>query len=266
MKIGIVGAAGRMGRMLVEVCLETEGADLIGGVDRADHPELGADLGALAGRGEIGAPLGADSEALFAAADVVIDFTFPEATARHGAMAAALGAALVVGTTGLDPDQQRAIDDAARRVAVLQAANYSLGVNLLQGLVAQTAAVLGPEFDIEIVEMHHRHKVDAPSGTALALGRSAAKGRGVDLDRVADKVRDGIVGPRQSGHIGFATLRGGDVVGDHSVIFAGDGERIELTHKASARTVFARGAVQGAMWCAAQRPGLYSMAHVLGFK
>jgi 4-hydroxy-tetrahydrodipicolinate reductase len=170
----------------------------------------------------------------------------------------------VVGTTGLKPEHEAALDEAAAKVAVVQAANMSVGVNLMLGLARQVAAILDDGFDIEIVEMHHRHKVDAPSGTALALGKAAAAGRGVALDDVAVRARDGMIGPRPKGQIGFATLRGGDVVGEHTVVFAGEGERIELTHKASSRAIFARGAVRAALWTQGRPPGRYSMRDVLG--
>lgn len=262
-RIGIVGCAGRMGRALGQAALAA-GATLAGGTERTGSPALGTDLGTLLGRDPLGVLVSEDAAALFAAADVVLDFTAPVATAAHVALAAQTGTALVVGTTGLSADQQAAVVAASGRAALVQAANFSLGVNLLQIMTAKVAAILGPEqWDIEIVEMHHRHKVDAPSGTALALGQSAAAGRGVNLDQVSDRVRDGHPGARVAGHIGFATLRGGDVVGEHSVIFAADGERVELTHKASDRGIFARGAVHAALWAAKKQPGLYSMADVL---
>ena len=201
---------------------------------------------------------------MFAAADVVIDFTVPAATATHAAMAAQAGTAMVIGTTGLSAEQQAAVDAAAAKVPVVQAGNMSLGVNLLVGLAKQAAAILGPDYDIEVVEMHHKHKIDAPSGTALMLGKAAAEGRGIDHDASAVMSREGHTGPRPDGTIGYATLRGGDVVGDHTVIFAGPAERIELTHRAGGRDIFARGAVRAALWCEGKAPGLYSMRDVLG--
>jgi len=265
MKIGIVGAAGRMGRMLVAAVADAQGATLAGGTEAGSHPEIGADLGALAGISDQGVALSADARALFEVADVVIDFTVPAATAAHAELAAATGTNLVIGTTGLEAPHQEAIARAAEQAAVVQAANYSVGVNLLLGLVEQAARILPDAYDIEVVEMHHRHKVDAPSGTALALGHAAAAGRGVSLDDVAQRVRDGITGERRAGDIGCATLRGGDVVGDHTVMYAGPGERVEITHKAASREIFAAGAVRAAIWAGAQRPGLYSMQDVLGF-
>lgn len=264
MKVGIVGCAGRMGRMLVAETLAAQDCTLVGGLEHGQSPFLGADLGALAGLDDVGLVAGSDSAALFGEADVVIDFTLPQAVIGHAEAAEKNVTALVIGTTGLGPEDQAAVEKAARSVAVIQAANFSVGVNLLLGLTTQVAALLDSDYDIEIVEMHHRHKVDAPSGTALALGQAAADGRSVDLEAVSQRVRDGHTGARRPGDIGFATLRGGDVVGEHSVIFAADGERIELTHKASSRTLFARGAVRAAKWCDGRAAGLYSMTDVLG--
>ncbi|MBT7943427.1 MAG: 4-hydroxy-tetrahydrodipicolinate reductase [Alphaproteobacteria bacterium] len=263
MKIGIVGCAGRMGRMLVSQVLATEGADLAGGSDVPGAECIGQDIGQLAGHDAVGLMLGDDAQALFEAADVIIDFTVPAATTEHARLAGETGTALIVGTTGLDTAKQDLIVQASAKVAVVQAANFSVGVNLLLGLTEQVAATLAIDYDIEVVEMHHRHKVDAPSGTALALGEAAATGRGVDLEAVSQRVRDGHTGPRTPGDIGFATLRGGDVAGDHTVIFAGEGERVELTHKAGSRAVFASGAVRAAMWTTDKEPGLYSMRDVL---
>ena len=264
MKIGIVGCAGRMGRMLVQTVLGTPGAELAGGTEAEGSPFIGQDVAALAGAKPGGLAVGADPEVLFQQADAVIDFTLPTATAGHAKLAAQHKTCLILGTTGLRAPEQEAVEAAALAVPVVQAANFSVGVNLLLGLTRQVAALLGEDFDIEIVEMHHRHKVDAPSGTALALGRAAAEGRGVDLAQVWQKVRDGHTGERKPGDIGFATLRGGDVVGDHTVLFAGPAERVELTHKAGSRAIFARGAVRAALWTGDQHPGLYSMRDVLG--
>ncbi len=265
MKIGIIGCAGRMGRMLVKAVHDTEGAELAGGTEAPGSAALGADPALLAGLNASGLKIGADAEALFKAADAVIDFTAPVVTVANAALAAKTGKVLVIGTTGLSAEQQKAVDDAASKAAIMQAANFSLGVNLLLGLTEQAASVLGPDYDIEIVEMHHRHKVDAPSGTALALGKAAAKGRNVNLDDVAQRVRDGHTGPRRVGDIGFATLRGGMVPGDHTVIFQADGERVELSHKASDRSGFAMGAVRAALWSAGKPAGKYDMRDVLGF-
>ena len=263
-RIGVVGAAGRMGRTLIRAIAATEGCAVAGGVERPGSPALGRDLGALAGLEPFGIPCGDDADALFAQSDAVLDFTTPEASAAHAALAARHRKVYVIGTTGLDADQIRALEQAGRDTAIVFAANMSLGVNLLLAVVEQVARALDPDWDIEIVEMHHSHKVDAPSGTALALGRAAAAGRSVDLDAVARRSRDGMVGARPRGEIGFATLRGGDVVGDHTVIFATEGERVELTHKAASRDIFARGAVKAALWARGRTPGLYGMKDVLG--
>jgi 4-hydroxy-tetrahydrodipicolinate reductase len=265
MRIGVAGAGGRMGRMLVATVLATPGASLSGGIERRGHASIGEDLAVQAGLAPCGLTVGDDAEALFAAADVVIDFTAPSAVAEHARLAVQSDTALVVGTTGLGEAERAALAEAGRHVAIVQAANMSVGVNLLLDLTRQVASVLGSDFDIEILEMHHRHKVDAPSGTALALGEAAARGRGVRLDEVAQRVRDGITGARRAGDIGFATLRGGDVVGEHTVIFAADSERLELTHRATSRTIFARGAVRAALWTAGRPAGVYSMRQVLGF-
>lgn len=267
MRIGIVGCAGRMGRANLREVLEARdaGVALAGGTERPGHPALGQDLGALAGLEPVGRAATADLEGLLAASDAVVEFSTPAATAATAGLAARRGCAHVVGTTGLGAAEVRALEEAARAVPVVWAPNMSLGVNLLLGLVEQAARALDPaDFDIEILEMHHRHKVDAPSGTALGLGRAAARGRGVDLDAAAVRARDGITGPRGPGRIGFATLRGGDVVGDHRVLFAGPGERLELAHVAGDRRIYARGALRAAVWAAGRAPGLYGMADVLG--
>lgn len=266
LKIGIVGAAGRMGAMLVQQVRAQPGdCRLIGATERAGSPAIGKDAGLLAGGEAMGVNVTDDAVALFAAADAVIDFTAPAATVAHAALAAQGKCIHVIGTTGLEAAHDAEIAKAARHTAIIRAANFSVGVNLLAGLSKRVAGLLGDEFDIEIVEMHHRHKIDAPSGTALMLGHAAADGRKVKLADVAQRGRDGITGARKAGDIGFASLRGGDVVGDHTVVFAADGERIELTHKASARQIFARGAVRAAIWGRGKAPGLYSMQDVLGF-
>jgi 4-hydroxy-tetrahydrodipicolinate reductase len=262
--VGLVGSAGRMGCTLVQRVTAAEGCRVVAAIEQAGHDAIGRDAGEVAGVGALGVAVGEDPRALFEASDVVIEFSSPAATVAHTALAASTGTAHVIGTTGLDDDQARAIATASAAVPVVWAPNMSVGVNLLLALTEQTAAILGDDYDIEIVEMHHRHKVDAPSGTALGLGRAAAAGRGVDLDTVADRGRDGIVGARKAGDIGFAVLRGGDVVGDHTVVFAADGERIEIGHKASSRDVFANGAVRAALWTRDRAPGLYGMRDVLG--
>ena len=264
LKVGVVGAAGRMGRMLVHEITATDGCAVAGAIEHEGHDAIGQDAGALAGIDPIGIAVADDPAQLFADCDSVIDFSSPEATTAHSALAAQSRSTLVIGTTGLDTEQQGEIEKAARHTAIVQAPNMSLGVNLLFALTEQVARALDPAYDIEIVEMHHKHKVDAPSGTALGLGRAAAAGRGVDLEAVAQRARDGQTGPRKSGNIGFAALRGGDVVGDHTVIFATEGERVELTHKAANRQIYARGAVRAALWAGDKSPGLYGMADVLG--
>ncbi|MGO8917203.1 MAG: 4-hydroxy-tetrahydrodipicolinate reductase [Stellaceae bacterium] len=263
-RVGITGCGGRMGRMLVAEVRATPGLDLAGGSEAPGNALLGRDIGELAGIGTIGLAATADVAALIGAVDIVIDFTAPAAAAEHARFCGQRGTALVVGTTGLDAAQAKTLEAAARLVPVVWAPNMSPVVTLLLGLVAEAARRLGEDYDIEVLEMHHRHKVDAPSGTALALGRAAAEGRGIDLAGHSQRVRDGHTGPRKPGDIGFASLRGGDVVGDHSVIFAGEGERLELTHRAGSRRLFARGAVRAALWVAERKPGLYGMKDVLG--
>lgn len=263
-KIGVVGCAGRMGQMLVREIVATRDAAFVGGTESPSHQALGRDAGEVAGIGALQAKIGDDPEALFARADVVIDFTQPVASELHARLAAASGKALVIGTTGLESSHLTTIAMAAKRVPIVRAPNMSLGVNLVTALVEQVAARLGPDFDIEILEIHHRHKVDAPSGTALALGEAAARGRKVALKDVAIRTRDGHTGPRAQGAIGFASLRGGGEVGDHMTMFCGEGERIELTHKATGRQIYARGAVRAALWLGGRPPGLYGMNDVLG--
>jgi 4-hydroxy-tetrahydrodipicolinate reductase len=262
--ITIVGASGRMGKMLLRAVAEAEHCHLVGAVARDGSDLLGQDAGAVAGLAPNGVYLVADPAGAIAKSDAVIDFTTPEATVGFARLCAQAGAAHIVGTTGLEESHVAALEKAARHVPVVYAPNMSVGVNLLLGLTQKVAATLGPEYDIEIVEMHHRHKVDAPSGTALGLGHAAARGRGVDHDEAAILSREGQTGPRPDGAIGYATLRGGDVVGEHTVVFAGPGERIEITHKASDRAIFAQGAVRAALWSQDQKAAVYSMADVLG--
>ena len=266
LKVGLVGSAGRMGCTLIRRITATEGCALVAAIEQADHPALGKDAGTVAGIETLGVSIGSDSRAMFEASDVVIEFSTAAATAAHVALAAETGTAHVIGTTGLDDEQTAAVERAAQSAAVVWAPNMSVGVNLLLALTEKVAGVLGNDYDIEIVEMHHRHKVDAPSGTALGLGRAAAAGRAVDLDAVSARGRDGITGARRAGDIGFAVLRGGDVVGDHTVVFAAEGERLELGHKASSRDVFANGAVRAALWTKGRGPGLYGMPQVLGLE
>ena len=266
LKVGVVGCTGRMGQMVIEQVGVTEGCVIAGASEQPGHASIGEDAGVIAGVGALGVSVVDDPAAMMAGVDVVVDFTVPAATVQHAEMAAAAGVAMVIGTTGLNDEQAKAIDAAATKVAIVWAPNMSVGVTLLLALTEQVAGILGPQdYDIEVVEMHHRHKIDAPSGTALGLGKAAAAGRGVPLDSVYQAVRDGHTGARPDGQIGFATLRGGDVVGEHTVIFAGEGERVELSHKAGSRKVFASGAVRAALWTQDRAAGLYSMKTVLGF-
>jgi 4-hydroxy-tetrahydrodipicolinate reductase len=263
-RIGVIGCGGRMGRMLIADIVASEGCELAGGAARPEGAALGRDLGELAGIGRLGIAATGDARQVLRDSDVAIDFTSPEATTAHAALAAELGRPIVIGTTGLSGEQEKAVRRAAEHVPIVWAANTSLGINLLFGLVEQVAARLGPEWDIEIVEMHHKGKVDAPSGTALALGRVAASARGVGFEEAAQRGRDGITGPRKPGAIGFAALRGGDNIGEHHVFFAGLGESLELTHRATNRAIYAKGAVRAARWLVGRPPGLYGMKEVLG--
>ncbi len=264
MRLVVAGAAGRMGRMLVQVIHATPGAMVAGAIERTGSPFLGQDAGELAGIGNIGVNVSADPLEALVKADGVIDFTIPASTVELSAIAAQARIVHVIGTTGLAPGHLEKIAAAARHAVILRSGNMSLGVNLLAGLVKKVAATLGEEYDIEILEMHHKMKVDAPSGTALMLGEAAAAGRGVDLATHSVSARDGHTGARPHGAIGFQTLRGGTVVGDHDAIFAGPGERLILSHKAEDRGIFARGAVRAALWGRGKKPGQYNMADVLG--
>jgi 4-hydroxy-tetrahydrodipicolinate reductase len=264
MRLIVAGAAGRMGRALVQIIHETPGVTLAGAIVRPDSIALGQDAGLLAGCGRMGVEIKSDPLTAVVGADGILDFTSPQASVELAALAAQARIVHVIGTTGFSGEDLARIEAAARHAAIVRSGNMSLGVNLLAALTAKVARVLGPLYDIEIVEMHHRLKVDAPSGTALLLGEAAAKGREINLAEHSQRARDGHTGARKTGDIGFASLRGGTVVGDHSVIFAGPGERIELTHKADDRAIFARGAVQAALWGRDQKPGLYSMIDVLG--
>ena len=263
-RMGVVGCGGRMGRMLVAEIATGEGCTLAGGCAKPGSGCINQDIGELAGIGRLGISVGDNAEKLIGDSDVVIEFTTPVATALHAAQAAGLGKAMVVGTTGLSTEEVEKVRQAARTVPIVWAPNMSLGINLLLGLVEDVARRLGPDWDVEIMEMHHRGKVDAPSGTALALGGAAAAGREVAFERVQQRGRDGITGPRRSGDIGFAALRGGDAVGDHHVVFAGAGERLELIHRATSRSIYAKGAVQAARWVVGRPPGLYGLKEVLG--
>lgn len=264
MKIIIVGAGGRMGRTLTRLVHQTDGCKVGGGLEVEGSPYLGADMGELAGLGNIDVAISDDPLPLFVAADGVLDFTIPSASVQFAGIAAQARIVHVIGTTGFSEADEAKIDAAARHATIVKSGNMSLGVNLLAALARKVAAALDEDFDIEVLEMHHRHKIDAPSGTALLLGEAAAEGREVSLNQRSIKVRDGITGARDAGDIGFATLRGGGVVGEHSVIFAGQSERIELSHRAENRDLFAEGAVKAALWAQGRGPGLFSMTDVLG--
>ena len=263
MKLVVVGAAGRMGGALIRAILSSPDLTLSAAIEREGSLALGKDAGVLAGQPETGIKVTADPLKAFSEAEGVLDFTSPAATLEFAALAAQARIVHVIGTTGFSDEDIRKLDAAARHAVLVRSGNMSLGVNLLAALVKKAAAAL-PDFDVEILEMHHRHKVDAPSGTALLLGEAAAAGRRVPLAAKAVKTRDGHTGAREEGAIGFATLRGGSVVGDHTVILAGAGERIELGHKAEDRAIFANGAVRAALWGKGRMPGHYSMADVLG--
>jgi 4-hydroxy-tetrahydrodipicolinate reductase len=264
MRLIVAGAGGRMGRSLMRAIAETKGAVVTGALEAPGSEWIGQDAGTLAGLPPSGVVVSADLWSLSANADGILDFTVPAATIANIAIAAQRGIVHVIGTTGLSASDNAVIKSVTSRAIVVQAGNMSLGVNLLAALVKRVAQSLDPDFDIEILEMHHKAKVDAPSGTAFMLGEAAAAGRQIALKDNSARGRDGITGARRSGDIGFASLRGGTVTGDHTVIFAGPYERIELTHKAEDRMIFAHGALKAAMWAHGKKPGHYSMADVLG--
>lgn len=265
MKLVVVGAAGRMGKTLIKLISETEGLVLHAAVERAGSAVLGQDAGELAGVPKLGVAVTDDPLAAFLHADGVIDFTTPASTVEFAALAAQARIVHVIGTTGCLPEHEAKIDAAARHARVVKSGNMSLGVNLLSVLIKQAARALDAAgWDIEVLEMHHKHKVDAPSGTALLLGEAAAEGRGISLADHAVRVRDGHTGPREEGSIGFATLRGGSVIGEHQVLFASEGELITLSHSATDRSLFARGALKAATWARDKKPGRYTMLDVLG--
>jgi 4-hydroxy-tetrahydrodipicolinate reductase len=264
MRLVVAGAGGRMGQAVIRNALKMPGVKLVAGLEAADNPKLGADLGALVGAEPVGAFLTGDALPAIAAADAVIDFTNPAASLDLADLAAQARIVHVIGTTGFDEAAGKRLAAAARHATIVKSGNFSLGVNLLAGLVELAAQKLGPEFDIEILEMHHAQKRDAPSGTALLLGEAAAAGRNAKLGDVRSKPHDGIAGPRPRGTIGFASLRAGTVVGEHTVIMAGEGESITLGHRAEDRAIFARGALRAALWGQGKGPGLFSMKDVLG--
>jgi 4-hydroxy-tetrahydrodipicolinate reductase len=253
-----------MGQALTRVIAETPGCAVAGAIEAKGSPHVGRDAGEIAGLAPLGIAISDDPLPVFAHIDGVLDFTTPASTVAFAGLSAQARIVHVIGTTGLSAADEAKVEAAARHATIVKAGNMSQGVNLLAALAARVAEALGPEFDIEILEMHHRHKRDAPSGTSLLLGRAMAEARGVSLEERGVRTRDGDVGPRREGDIGFAALRGGDMVGEHRVIFAGPGERIELAHIATDRGIFARGAVKGALWARGRAPGLYAMTDVLG--
>ncbi|WP_412507626.1 4-hydroxy-tetrahydrodipicolinate reductase [Roseovarius sp. SYSU LYC5161] len=260
----VTGASGRMGQMLIRTVLKSDRATLVGAVEREGHAWVGQDIGVALGGQPVGIEVSNDPLEVFAKAHAVLDFTAPAATVEFAALAAQARCVHVIGTTGMTEDDLARIEAAARHAVIVRAGNMSLGVNLLVQLTRQVAAALDEDYDIEIVEAHHNQKVDAPSGTALMLGEAAAEGRGVSLDSVSDRGRDGMAGKREKGHIGFHAIRGGDIVGEHDIMFAAAGERIVLRHVASDRALFARGALRAALWGQDRKPGEYDMLDVLG--
>ena len=266
MRLVVAGAGGRMGRTLIHAIAATKGVTLAGAVEAADSAVIGRDAGELAGLGANSIKVVSDAAPVPQGADGLIEFTIPAATLALAELTAAAGIVHVIGTTGHSAEEDALLANAAARAPMVKSGNMSLGVNLLVALTKRVAQTLGDDYDVEILEMHHNKKIDAPSGTALMLGRAAAAGRGIDLAQHSLRGRDGMTGARSAGDIGFASLRGGTVVGDHSVIFAGPAERIELTHRAEDRMIFARGALHAALWARGKKPGLYSMADVLGLR
>ncbi len=263
-RIAVMGAAGRMGQTLIRAVAATPGLVIAGATEQAGSIAIGEDVGQLAGVGKRNVKITDDLDAAIAGCDALLDFTAPAATVAFANIAAKHGKVHVIGTTGCTAEHDKAIATAAKSATIIKAGNMSLGVNLLLALTRKVAAALDDDFDIEVIEMHHKMKVDAPSGTALMLGQAAAEGRGVDLATHSDRGRDGQTGQRKRGDIGFVALRGGNVVGEHTVIFAGEHERIEITHRASDRALFARGAIKAAQWGVGKPPGLYAMTDVLG--
>jgi 4-hydroxy-tetrahydrodipicolinate reductase len=260
----VTGASGRMGQTLIRLAQASDKLRLVACVERSGHAWIGRDVGEAMGGSPIGVTVTDDALEAFSKAQAVIDFTAPAATVEFAALAAQARAVHVIGTTGLEPQHLAKIEAASRHATIIRAGNMSLGVNLLVRLTQKVAAALDADWDVEIVESHHRMKVDAPSGTALMLGQAAAEGRGVSLDDARVSGRDGITGARQKGSIGFSAIRGGDIVGEHDVIFATEGERIVLRHLATDRAIFARGALKAALWGQGRKPGQYDMMDVLG--
>lgn len=263
-RIAVTGAAGRMGKTLIEAVASAEGTKLTAAFERPDSSLIGSDVGELAGLGKNGILVAASVEAAIDEFDVLIDFSAPSATLANAALCARAGRKIVIGTTGFTPEQEHELLANGAHTALCKAANFSTGVNVALKLLEQAASILGDDYDIEVYEAHHRHKVDAPSGTALAMGEAVARGVNRNLREVAVYGREGLTGARKRETIGFATVRGGDVVGDHTVMFLADGERVEISHKASSRMSFARGAVRAALWLSKRGAGVYSMRDVLG--
>ena len=264
MRLAVMGASGRMGRELIRCVHGIDGCVVAGAIEQAGSLALGEDAGMLAGLGRINVPITDDPLDIVAKVDGILDFTIPKASVEFAGLAANARIVHVIGTTGMSEADEAAVKAAARHATIVKAGNMSLGVNLLVAITRKVAEALDADFDIEVLEMHHKHKVDAPSGTALMLGQAAADGRRVDLKASSVRSRDGHTGARRKGDIGFAALRGGNVVGEHTVIFAGENERVEITHRATDRGIFARGAVKAALWGRGKGPGLFSMADVLG--
>ena len=265
-RIAVMGAAGRMGKTLIEAVNLAEGAQLTAAIDRPDSSLIGADVGELVSLGKTGVKLVGDLASVVDQFDVLIDFTHPTVTLKNLEICRQAGKSMVIGTTGFSADERQRLADAAKDISIVFAANFSVGVNLCLKLLDTAARVLADDVDIEIIEAHHRHKVDAPSGTALRMGEVVANALGRDLQKVAVYGREGQTGARERETIGFATVRAGDVVGDHTVLFAAEGERVEITHKASSRMTFAKGAVRSALWLAGREPALYDMQDVLGLR
>ena len=264
LKLAIAGAGGRMGRVLTRIITETNGCEIAGGLEAKGSTLVGTDMGVLSGIGALNVLINDDVESVLRHVDGIIDFTVPAATLSLIARTSAHKKIHVIGTTGIDASGDAQILEAAKSTTIMKTGNYSLGVNILANVVKKVAAALGDDFDIEVLEMHHRHKIDAPSGTALLLGQAAADGRQINLKQHSVRSRDGHTGARVAGDIGFATLRGGSVIGDHTVMFAGAAERLEFSHKAESRDIFAYGAMKAALWCKDKAPGLYNMNDVLG--
>jgi len=264
MNVAIVGAAGRMGGRLIQAVVAADGLELVGATERPGHPQIGADAGMLAAVGELGIKISDDLEATLLKADVLIDFTFPEVTLKNLEICAKLGKKVVTGSTGFTPEQKQQVEKCAEQVSVVMAPNMSVGVNACFKLLKEAANILGDDFDVEIVEMHHNKKKDSPSGTAVRMGEVVAEALGRDYNKVANYHREGMCGERTHDEIGMQTIRGGDIVGEHTVYFIGMGERIEISHRAMSRDMFARGAVRACQWLQDKDTGLYDMQDVLG--